>query len=138
MRVGYIAEEVSYWSSKKRPAFDAVGVRADLVVVKLSNTNAAYESLLESGVEEKERKAERRCDLSVVFPEPDSPLCHCVRFELWCHNVERLHVLKIGINLQENNSLVLAAMSQSSPSSRGQLFGCCHGTALLSAIWTSR
>jgi hypothetical protein len=69
-----MAEEVSYCSSKKSPAFDAVGVRADLVVVKLSNTNAAYDSLLESGVDEKERKADRRCDLSVVLPEPDSPL----------------------------------------------------------------
>lgn len=42
---------VSYCSSKKRPALDAVGVVTDLVVVRLSKTNAAYESLFDSGVD---------------------------------------------------------------------------------------
>lgn len=46
----------------------------DLVVVSVSKTKAARESFAESGVEEKERKEERRCDRTVVFPEPDSPL----------------------------------------------------------------
>ena len=46
----------------------------DLVVVKVSKTKAARESLAESGVEEKERKEERRCDRTVVLPAPDSPL----------------------------------------------------------------
>jgi len=47
-----------------------------LVVVKVSKTNAARDSLEDSGVEEKERNEERRCDLTVVLPEPDSPLLH--------------------------------------------------------------
>jgi hypothetical protein len=38
MSVGFTVEEVSYWSSKKRPAFDAVGVVAVLVVVSVSKT----------------------------------------------------------------------------------------------------
>jgi hypothetical protein len=76
MRVGNMADEVSYCNSKKSPALDAFGVRADLVVVRVSNIYAAYESLLESGVAEYERKDERRCDLRVVLPDPDSPLKH--------------------------------------------------------------
>jgi hypothetical protein len=48
-----------------------------LVVVKVSNTKAARDNFEESGVEENERKDERRCDLTVVLPEPDSPLSHC-------------------------------------------------------------
>ena len=70
-------EEASYCSSKNRPAFDAVWVVVDLVVVRVSKIKAARDNLEESGVEEKERKDERRCDLTVVLPEPDSPLLHC-------------------------------------------------------------
>jgi len=51
MSVGCNAEDVSYWSSKNSPAFDAVGVVEVLVVVSESNTNAAYDSLLDKGVE---------------------------------------------------------------------------------------
>lgn len=74
-------EDVSYWSSKNRPAFDAVGVVTDLVVVKVSKTKAAYDSLLDRGVDECDKRAERRCDRMVVFPAPLSPLtmisiCH--------------------------------------------------------------
>jgi hypothetical protein len=46
----------------------------DLVVVKVSKTKAASDSLDDRGVEEKERKEERRCERTVVLPEPDSPL----------------------------------------------------------------
>ena len=46
------------------------------VVVKVSKTKAASDSLEDSGVEENERKDERRCDLTVVLPDPDSPLLH--------------------------------------------------------------
>lgn len=53
---------------------EAVCVVTDLVVVRVSKTNAAKESLEERGVEEKERKEERRCDRMVVLPDPDSPL----------------------------------------------------------------
>ena len=46
----------------------------DLVVVRVSKTKAASDSLEDRGVEEKDRKEERRCERTVVFPEPDSPL----------------------------------------------------------------
>lgn len=65
---------MSYWSSKKRPALEAVGVVAHLVVVKVSKTKAAYDSLCDKGVDEYERKADKTCDRKVVFPAPDSPL----------------------------------------------------------------
>lgn len=53
---------------------DAVGVVRDLVVVNVSKTNAARDSFVDSGVEEKERMDDRRCERMVVLPEPDSPL----------------------------------------------------------------
>ena len=53
---------------------DAVGVVTDLVVVRVSKTNAAYDSFEDSGVEEKERKDDNRCERMVVFPDPLSPL----------------------------------------------------------------
>ncbi len=53
-------EAVSYCSSKKRPAFEAVGVVAVLVVVKVSKTNAASESFVDRGVEDLLRRAESR------------------------------------------------------------------------------
>ena len=74
MSVGFAVDEASYCSSKKRPAFEAVGVVTDLVVVSVSKTNAASESFVDSGVAEKERIEERRWERMVVFPEPDSPL----------------------------------------------------------------
>jgi hypothetical protein len=46
----------------------------DLVVVRVSKTKAASDSFDERGVEENERKEERRCERIVVLPEPDSPL----------------------------------------------------------------
>lgn len=49
-------------------------VVTDLVVVRVSKTNAARDSFEERGVEENERNDERRCDRTVVLPEPDSPL----------------------------------------------------------------
>lgn len=52
---------------------EAVGEVRDFVVVSVSNTNAARESLVDSGVEEKERIEESKCDRIVVLPEPDSP-----------------------------------------------------------------
>lgn len=74
MSVGFIVDEASYCNSKKRPAFDAVGVVKDLVVVSVSNTKAARESFVDSGVEEKDKNEESRCERIVVLPEPDSPL----------------------------------------------------------------
>ena len=46
----------------------------DLVVVRVSNTNAARESFVDRGVDENDRMEERRCERRVVFPDPDSPL----------------------------------------------------------------
>ena len=74
MSVGFIVDEASYCNSKKSPAFDAVGVVSDFVVVSVSNTKAARESFVDSGVEEKDKIEERRCERIVVLPEPDSPL----------------------------------------------------------------
>ena len=74
MSMGFIVEEASYCSSKKSPAFDAVGVVRDFVVVSVSNTKAARESFVESGVDEKDRIEDSRCERMVVLPEPDSPL----------------------------------------------------------------
>lgn len=75
--MGFAVEEASYCNSKKRPAFEAVGVVTDLVVVSVSKTNAARESFVDNGVAEKERIEERRWERMVVFPEPDSPLKRC-------------------------------------------------------------
>jgi len=72
--VGFIEVEVSYCNSKKRPAFEAVGVVAHLVVVNESKTKAAYDNFCDRGVDEYERKADRTWDRRVVFPAPDSPL----------------------------------------------------------------
>jgi hypothetical protein len=55
---------------------EAVWVVVVFVVVKVSKTKAARDSLEDRGVEENERKEERRCDLTVVLPDPDSPLLH--------------------------------------------------------------
>lgn len=60
MSVGFTADAVSYCNSKKRPALEAVGVVAVLVVVNVSNTYAARESLVDNGVEDFERRAESR------------------------------------------------------------------------------
>ncbi len=68
---------MSYCNSKKRPAFDAVGVVAVLVVVRASKTKAANDNFFDSGVDENERRADRRCDRMVVFPAPVSPLHLC-------------------------------------------------------------
>jgi hypothetical protein len=40
----------------------------------VSKTNAASESLVDRGVDEKDRKEDKRWDRTVVLPEPDSPL----------------------------------------------------------------
>lgn len=45
-----------------------------MVVVRVSNTKAARESFVESGVEENDRNDDRRCERIVVLPDPDSPL----------------------------------------------------------------
>lgn len=55
--MGCRVEEVLYCSSKKRPAFEAVGVVTDFVVVRVSNTKAAKDSFFERGVAESERIA---------------------------------------------------------------------------------
>ena len=47
-----LAEASSYCNSRKSPAFDAVWVVMDFVVVKVSNTKAAREIFEESGVDE--------------------------------------------------------------------------------------
>ena len=72
--MGFIVDEASYCISKKSPAFDAVGVVRDFVVVSVSNTKAARESFVDSGVDEKDRIEASRCERMVVLPEPDSPL----------------------------------------------------------------
>jgi hypothetical protein len=51
-----------------------VGVVTDLVVVRVSNTKAAYESFEESGVDEKDKNEDNKCERMVVFPDPLSPL----------------------------------------------------------------
>ena len=53
---------------------EAVGVVRDLVVVSVSNTKAARESFVDSGVDEKDSIEDNRWDLMVVLPDPDSPL----------------------------------------------------------------
>lgn len=78
INVGFTEDDASYCNSKKRPAFEAVGVVTDFVVVSVSKTKAANESLLDNGVEEKDRKEVNRCERIVVFPEPDSPLFYAV------------------------------------------------------------
>ena len=74
MSVGCKADAVSYWSSKNKPAFEAVVVVAVLVVVRASKTKAANESFFDSGVAENESRDERRWERMVVLPAPDSPL----------------------------------------------------------------
>ena len=69
-----VVETLSYCSSRKRPAFEAVGVVRDFVVVKVSNRKAASEILFDNGVEVNCSNEDTRCDRRVVFPEPDSPL----------------------------------------------------------------
>lgn len=79
---------MSYCSSKNRPAFEAVVVVTDFVVVSESKTNAAKDSFFENGVEVYWRMDERRCDRMVVFPVPVSPLLPCQnripRFSFHC------------------------------------------------------
>lgn len=77
INVGCNVDEVSYCSSKNRPAFEAVGVVTDFVVVSESKTNAAKDSFFDKGVDEYWRRDERRCDRIVVFPVPVSPLLPC-------------------------------------------------------------
>jgi hypothetical protein len=67
-------DAVSYCNSKNRPAFDAVGVVAVFVVVRVSNTYAARESFVERGVDDFLSRDDNKCDRTVVLPEPDSPL----------------------------------------------------------------
>lgn len=74
IRVGLTEVVPSYCNSRKRPAFDAVGVVRDFVVVRVSKTNAAYDSFDDRGVDENERNAESACARIVVFPDPLSPL----------------------------------------------------------------
>ena len=44
------------------------------MVVSVSKTKAARESFVDSGVDEKDRIEESRCERMVVLPDPDSPL----------------------------------------------------------------
>jgi hypothetical protein len=60
MSVGFTVEAVSYWSSKNNPAFDAVGVVAVLVVVKVSKTYADRDSLVDNGVDDLANRAESK------------------------------------------------------------------------------
>ena len=72
--VGLTDDEPSYCSSKKSPAFDAVGVVKDLVVVNVSKIKEAYDNLDDNGVDENERKDDNTCARRVVLPAPLSPL----------------------------------------------------------------
>ena len=45
----------------------------DFVVVRVSKTNAAKDSLEDNGVDESDKKEDNRCERTVVFPAPDSP-----------------------------------------------------------------
>jgi len=74
IKVGFTDDDPSYCNSRNRPAFEAVGVVTDFVVVSVSKTKAAYEILLDNGVEENDKNDDSRCERIVVFPEPDSPL----------------------------------------------------------------
>lgn len=127
MRVGLTAEDVSYWSSKNKPALEAVGVVAVLVVVKVSKTYAASDSFEDNGVEDLLSRAVSRWERIVDLPEPDSPL-QMISYE--GHTIERLQ------GLQENNSLVFGTCPKSRESSLGHVLGSSHGTSLLSSIWT--
>lgn len=69
-----IEDDPSYCNSKKRPAFDAVWVVKDLVVVKASKTKVAKVTFEERGVDDNERNDDRRWDRIVDFPDPFSPL----------------------------------------------------------------
>ena len=51
-----------------------MGVVEVLVVVSASNPKAPNDSYFDSGVDVNERRDVRRCERTVVFPEPDSPL----------------------------------------------------------------
>jgi hypothetical protein len=73
MSVGFTDDAVSYWSSKNRPAFEAVGVVAVLVVVRVSKIYAARDSFVDRGVEDFLRSADSRWERTVVLPDPDSP-----------------------------------------------------------------
>lgn len=44
------------------------------MVVRVSNTKAAKDTLVDNGVEDLFRMVVNKCERSVVFPEPDSPL----------------------------------------------------------------
>lgn len=46
----------------------------DLVVVRESKRKVKREIFWENGVEVNERRWDSKCDLRVVFPDPDSPL----------------------------------------------------------------
>lgn len=74
MSVGLTVEVVSYWSSKNKPALDAVGVVAVFVVVKVSKTYAASDNFVDNGVEDLLSSAESKWERIVVLPDPDSPL----------------------------------------------------------------
>lgn len=134
MSVGFAVEEASYCSSKKRPAFEAVGVVTDLVVVSVSKTNAASESFVDNGVAEKERIEERRWERMVVFPEPDSPLKtpRHQEFSFYDFGPSKM------FDLQENYCLVLCSPSQSCPSPPSQVLCLSHCTPRFSAIRTLR
>ena len=88
MRVGCSVDEVSYCSSKYSPDLEAVGVVTDLVVVRVSKTNAANDNFLDRGVDECANSDESKCDLMVVLPVPDSPLFECQQHVV-CYWLER-------------------------------------------------
>lgn len=130
IKVGLTDEEASYCSSKNRPALDAVGVVTDLVVVRVSNTKAAYDSFVDRGVEENERNDDSRCDRIVVLPEPLSPLL-CRQSV----NHERGTLNSLGVHLQKDYGLVLPPGTQTSEGASCQVLRLGHGTALLPTIW---
>lgn len=76
IKVGLTDDEASYCNSKNRPAFEAVWVVRDLVVVKVSKINAAQDNFVDKGVDENERNDDSKCERRVVFPDPLSPLVY--------------------------------------------------------------
>jgi hypothetical protein len=104
-------------------------VVAVLVVVSVSKTYAASESLVDRGVEDLSRSAVRRWARMVDLPAPDSPLSSGVS--------QMLAGSRLACepqDLQEHDCLVLGAVSKSQPGTISQVFGASHGAAVLAAI----
>src|ERR1700744_3964370 len=71
--------------------------------------------------------ADRKCERTVVFPEPDSPLR-----KYQCPPLSG----NIAGSLQKDDSLIFGASTESRPSPICHFLGSSHCASLLPAIWT--